>query len=523
MRTFIVFRVGNGQAADGGGSAERRKVETFKPDFRSGNFRTIFVYNFLDDRFQRTPDDGEPDDKNRQNSQTEWQLPFGYEANDLGWSRDEEFESDGIVQRGYGDTAYYQAVIRPDTQIAGRTRLVLKVKWLACGEECVPEQKTFTVNLPVSDLEQLPTADWNRELKNAEPWFLPESDAETSRPNLFLIMLMAFLGGIIMNAMPCIFPILAIKAIALAQASYNKKKNRAEALFYTLGVVVSFLGAATVLLLLRFHGEHIGWGFQLQSPWFVGTMGIVFVLIGLMLLDVIMIRNPLANKAGRMSFRNHLINSFMTGFLAVLIASPCTAPFMGIAIGYTLSAPVYAYYPVFLSLSLGYALPFALAGLFPKTIHKILPRPGKWMDILKKIFAIPVFLTAIWLFWVLYGQLSPKITDEVNWRPYDATEVSSLLEQKQSVFIDFTAKWCLTCLMNKRSTLESKTFAELARRRGITLFRADWTNNDQTVSAALESYGRNSIPLYVYYDGAASEYRILPQILTPGIVAEYLK
>ena len=146
-------------------------------------------------------------------------------------------------------------------------------------------------------------------------------------------------------------------------------------------------------------------------------MAILFLVIGLMLFDLISIPNPLANKAGRMSFKNHLINSFMTGFLAVLIASPCTAPFMGIAIGYTLSAPVYAYYPIFLALGLGYALPFALAGLFPKVIHKILPRPGRWMDILKKVFAIPVFLTSLWLVWILYHQIKHEQISEVYWRP----------------------------------------------------------------------------------------------------------
>ncbi len=455
-------------------------------------------------------------------TKVEWQLPFGYEVDELGWSRDEEFKSDDIVQRGYGDTAYYQAVIRPDAQISGRAKLTAKVKWLACGEECVPEQKTFTVNLPVSQLEQLPTTVWNWELKNAEPWFLPEPE-ETARPNLWLIMLMAFAGGIIMNAMPCIFPILAIKAIALSQASYSKKKSRMEALFYTLGVVFSFVGIATVLMLLRINGEHIGWGFQLQSPWFVGGMAIVFILITLMLLDVIIVHNPLANKAGRMSFKNHLINSFMTGFLAVLIASPCTAPFMGVAIGYTLSAPVYTYYPVFLSLSLGYALPFALAGLFPKVIHRILPKPGKWMDVLKKIFAIPVFLTALWLLWVLYNQLAPQKNGTMAWKDYNPAKVSALVELKQPVFIDFTAKWCLTCLMNKRSTLESAEFAKLVKKHKLNLFRGDWTNNDQTVATALESYGRNSIPLYVYYNGKSADYEILPQILTPGIVKEYLK
>ena len=157
---------------------------------------------------------------------------------------------------------------------------------------------------------------------------------------------------------------------------------------YTLGVVLSFLIIATVLFVLRAQGEQIGWGFQLQSPIFVGIMIIVFFVIFLMLLDIVHFRNPLANHMEKLTFERQLLNSFVTGFFAVLIASPCTAPFMGIAIGYTLTAPLYVYYPVFLALSLGYALPFALAGLFPKAIHKVLPRPGKWMDLLKKIFAI---------------------------------------------------------------------------------------------------------------------------------------
>ena len=455
-------------------------------------------------------------------TKVEWKLPLDYEVSELGWSRDEEFKNDDIIQRGYGDTAYYQAVVHPEATALERAELEVKIKWLACGEECVPEQRTFVIKLPVSNMEQLATNDWNNLLVEAEPWFLPEAE-KGAQPNLLFVLLMAFIGGIIMNAMPCIFPILAIKAIALSQTSYNKRKSRMEAFFYTFGVVVSFFIAATILLFLRKNGENLGWGFQLQSPWFVAAMAILFLVIGLMLFDLISIPNPLANKAGRMSFKNHLINSFMTGFLAVLIASPCTAPFMGIAIGYTLSAPVYAYYPIFLALGLGYALPFALAGLFPKAIHKILPKPGKWMDVLKKIFAIPVFLTSLWLFWILYHQITPAQVSEVNWRPYNAAEVSALVENKKPVFIDFTAKWCLTCLMNKRSTLETQDFASVAKEKGITLFRADWTNNDPMVAKALESYGRNSIPLYIYYGGKNSDYKILPQILTPGIAREYLQ
>ena len=453
-------------------------------------------------------------------TKVEWSLPQGTKLLASGWSRDKEFVSEDIVQRGFGNMAYYQAVIQP-TADGATFDLTAKIKWLACREECVPEQKIFTVELPVSDKTQTATSDWQAMLAAAKPWFAPASN-QPQKHNIAWILLFAFGGGIIMNAMPCVFPILAIKVIALAQSSYNRRKNRLEALFYTLGVVLCFMLVATILLWLRLQGEHIGWGFQLQSPWFVGIMAAVFGLIGLMLLDIITFNNPLANQIGKISFSGQLLNSFMTGLLAVLVASPCTAPFMGIAIGYTLSAPIYMYYPVFLALSLGYALPFALAGLFPKFIHKILPKPGKWMLVLKKIFAVPVFLTMVWLLWVLYSQLAPQNPNGAVWQKYSPEAVTVALEQRHPVLIDFTAKWCLTCLMNKRSTLDTAEFAALARQHQLLLLRADWTNNDPQIGRALEYYGRNSIPLYVYYDGKSAEYKLLPQLLTQDIIREQL-
>lgn len=344
--------------------------------------------------------------------------------------------------------------------------------------------------------------------------------------NLLLIILMAFIGGIILNFMPCIFPILTIKAISLAQSPYNKRQSRIEACLYTAGVVLSFFLIATVLIWLRSKGEHIGWGFQLQSPIFVGVMIAIFFVILLMLLDIVSLRNPFANRVGRISFKRQQINAFMTGFFAVLIASPCTGPFMGIAIGYTLAKPIYVYYPVFLSLSLGYALPFALVGLFPKTIHRILPRPGKWMDILKKLFAIPIFLTIMWLVWVLYSQINAAKTNEsgqIVWRNYNTDVVADLVAQKKRVFVDFTAKWCITCLANEKIALQSKEFERLVKRNNIHIFKADWTNRDTEITNALAYYGRNSIPLYVYYNGENSDYVILPQLITPSILKEYLE
>lgn len=468
--------------------------------------------------FAQNPGDiGEP-------TRVKWQLPLGYEEKETSWSLEEKFETEGIIQYGYGKTAYYKTTIMPGGDVLGAARLRADISWLACREECVPEKVSIYIELPVTGQDLRPTAQWDKAIQTAEHSFVPRiAEMEVT---LWLAVLMAFFGGIILNFMPCIFPILTLKAISLAQSPYNKKKSRIEALLYTAGVVISFLIIASVLAVLRLKGEQIGWGFQLQSPWFVGIMIAIFTVIFLMLLDIVNIRNPLANKVGRISFKKQMLNSFMTGFFAVLIASPCTAPFMGIAIGYTLTAPLYVYYPVFLSLAIGYALPFALVGLFPKAVHRVLPRPGKWMDLLKKIFAIPVFLTIVWLVWVLYNQLNVHWERQVsllNWETYNSVEVARKVENHEPVFIDFTAKWCITCLMNKKVALQSEKFMNAVQAHKIHLYRADWTNNDESITAALERYGRNSIPLYIYYDGKSEKYKILPQLLTPAILEKELR
>ena len=343
--------------------------------------------------------------------------------------------------------------------------------------------------------------------------------------SLVLIMIMAFLGGIILNFMPCIFPILSIKAIALVQSTCHRKDARAEALIYMAGVVISFLLTATILVWLRHQGEQLGWGFQLQSPIFVLVMIIIFFIIFLMLLDVINFHNFFANRLGGVSFSARRLNAFFTGLFAVLVASPCAAPFMGIAIGYSLTKPVYIYYPVFLALGIGYALPFTLIGCFPDVVARILPKPGRWMNLLKKVFAIPVLLTCFWLMWVFAHLVTPtRISDNIIvWNVYDEQEIQNLRQDNQAVFIDFTAKWCLTCLVNDKMVLGTPHFAELVKKRQLHIFKADWTTKDPQIAAALELYGRNSIPLYVYYAPGENKYVILPQLLTPGIIDEYLE
>lgn len=455
-----------------------------------------------------------------------WKKPANYKLKKRRWSLGEDFITDDIVQNGFKNTAYYMAKFRPDRKLtsADTAAFEAEINWLACKEECIPGKAVLPFELPIKKDSLTQSPNWERVSQAAELSFVSMSLAQNI--NFILILLMAFVGGIILNFMPCIFPILTIKVISLAHNAYHKKVSRAKAGMYVLGVFSSFMVVATILYILRLQGEEIGWGFQLQSPVFVGLMIVIFFVISLMLLDIVNVNIAVFGRMARVSVKGALWNSYLTGLLSVLIASPCTAPFMGIAIGYTLTAPIYIYYPIFISLSLGYALPFALAELFPKVIRGILPKPGRWMDILKKIFAIPVLLTCVWLGWILYNQMHVRFEDDkqnLGWQEYDAVKVAKLVSENKPVFIDFTAKWCVTCLVNKRIALQSNDFAKFVKDKNVTLFRADWTNKAAKIASALEFYGRNSIPLYVYYDGSGSEYTILPQLLTPKVFTDQLK
>lgn len=339
--------------------------------------------------------------------------------------------------------------------------------------------------------------------------------------NNLYILLLAFLGGLILNFMPCVFPILSLKAVSLAKSAAGSKHFK-NGLLYLSGVMCCFTIIAALLHFLRLSGNELGWGFQLQSPIFVGIMLVIFSVLGLMMLDVIKWRDNSAflNTLTRLSG----INSFLTGFFAVLIASPCTGPFMGAAIGYAMLQPQQLYFPIFLSLGLGYALPFTLLEIYPSAVRRILPKSGYWTMALKKILAIPMFLTCLWLGWILYYQLKafePEQTSSV-WLQYDAQTVQNLIDGGEPVFIDFTAKWCITCLMNEKTSLNTKNFETLARQHNINLFKADWTNRDEQIAAVIKQYGRSGVPLYVYYPPHKQRPVILPQILTPNIIRQHL-
>lgn len=323
------------------------------------------------------------------------------------------------------------------------------------------------------------------------------------------ILFLAFLGGIVLNFMPCVFPVLSLKALTI-KSNKNKKQNIKNAIYYLSGVISSFLLMAFLLYILRKGGQSVGWGFQLQSPFFVSTILMIFIISLLMILDIITIKSNILNLFTKLGS----INNFTAGFFAVLIASPCTGPFLGATLGFTLLISPSIYFIVFFLMGLGYGLPFALLEVYPGKIAKILPKSGNWMKYMKYILAIPVLLTCIWLSWLLYNQtFSTKSQTEEYWKAYDEVEIRRLINQNQPVFIDFTAKWCLTCLLNEKTVLHKDEFIKFAKENNINLFKADWTEPNETVGDAIKYFGRNSVPLYIFYPARNPNYIILPQIL----------
>ena len=387
------------------------------------------------------------------------------------------------------------------------------------------------------------------------------------RPLSFTMALLgALLGGLILNLMPCVFPVLAIKLVgfaATASSTNAKAALRAQGVAYTVGVIGSFLALGGVLLALRAGGEQLGWGFQLQSPAMVAGLAVLFMLIALNLLGVFEVGMLLPSRACTAQAKHPMANAALSGVLAVAIASPCTAPFMGASLGLAVGLPAVQALLVFAAIGVGMALPYLAASLVP-AVAGWLPRPGAWMVVFRRFMAFPMLATVAWLVWVLgqqsgidgagallatllviamtawafslqgraravlaslstaalvavlleFGPLvvtpadaalsntaasSNSSANTTGWQPWQPGRVEQLQATGQTVFVDFTAAWCVTCQYNKKTTLANpQVRADLAA-KNIALLHADWTRRDPAISAALSSLGRSGVPLYVFY------------------------
>ena len=325
---------------------------------------------------------------------------------------------------------------------------------------------------------------------------------------LGIAALFAFVGGLILNLMPCVLPVLSIKILGFAGGSADRGAMRMHGFLYALGVVLSFLFLAAVLLVLKALGNEIGWGFQLQSPVFVALLLALFLALALNLSGLFEFSFAMSPE---LKSRNRHADAFLTGVLAVAVASPCTAPFMGAALGYALAGSGADALAVFTALGAGMALPYLILAWNPQWL-RWLPKPGAWMVRFKQLLAIPLYATVLWLGWVLALQ-SGLLSSASDWEKFSLAQVQRYEKQGKTVFVDYTAAWCVTCQVNKQLVLSRPDVEEALRASGMVLLRADWTRRDEEISRALSALGRKGVPVYAIYR-PGREPELLPEILT---------
>ncbi|CAD7713447.1 Thiol:disulfide interchange protein DsbD [Xanthomonas hydrangeae] len=448
-----------------------------------------------------------------------------------------------------------------------------------------PQNQAQTAPLMISPLAAGQTPSEPAPAARPDTSAAPAADASADNPQrtqpphtekgLLAMLVLALLGGLILNLMPCVLPILSLKVLGLAHSGESRSHARSHAIWYSLGVLVSFAAIGGLVIGLRAAGQAAGWGFQLQQPWFVAALAYLMFAVGLSLSGVFTLGSNLGGIGQSLASRNGPLGDFFTGVLACVVASPCIAPFMGTALAYAFTAPALLAMLVFLALGLGLALPFLLIGFIPSLARR-LPTPGAWMETLKQVLAFPMYLTAIWLLWVLGKQrgvdalalmlvgatllaLGLFCFERSRWKSHRlgmglaavmlvlaivpviaVTRLSlpaataaegvvtfspQLLDRLRAdnrvVFVNMTADWCVTCKANEKNVLSSAEFRDALRRVDAVYMKGDWTNVDPKISAFLDQHQAVGVPLYVVY-GPGTPPAVLPTVLTNAITEDAL-
>jgi thiol:disulfide interchange protein len=412
---------------------------------------------------------------------------------------------------------------------------------------------------------------------------LPAPSSQLPPPSsLLATLLLAFVGGMILNLMPCVFPVLGIKILGFVnQSGHDRKKVTLHGLVFALGVLLSFWTLAAVLLILRAGGSQLGWGFQLQSPAFVFGMAVFLLVFALNMSGLFEIGLSATGVGGNLQMKQGYSGSFFTGALATLVATPCSAPFLAPALGAALSLSAVQSFMVFTAIAVGLALPYLLLSIFPQAV-KLLPRPGAWMETFKQFMAFPLYATVGWLLWVLAGQTKdddnallliafgfvlvamaawaygrfaqafgkpgkqrfgrifaavlligglytgwPKTVEaapagsyQVTWEKWSPEAIAAAQAAGKYVYVDFTARWCATCQTNKAAVFHNDAVLAELKKKNVVLLRGDWTNRDPKITAELARWNRSAVPFNLIYAPAKSEPLILPELLTPGKVLD---
>jgi thiol:disulfide interchange protein len=446
----------------------------------------------------------------------------------------------------------------------------LTIQYQGCKNEGIcyaPMQRDFELSLPaggvISDLDKLDSA----------------APTENTTPAIGFIsaLLLAFIGGLILNLMPCVLPILSLKVLGVAGSGQHA---RSHALWYTAGVVISFVVFGAIVIGLREAGQALGWGFQLQQPWVVGSLVLLMVAIGLNLSGVFEFGSSFSNLGQSLTQKSGAAGDFFTGVLAVVVASPCTAPFMANGLAYAFIAPPANALLVFAALGLGLALPFLLIGLIP-ALARLLPKPGAWMQTMKQWLALPMYLTAVWLAWVFgnqaggdalavilvgtvllamglwwyehrrfkegllahalsyalvamaittlplalhyFSQKTPASVSNETHVPYSAKALADYRAQGRIVFVDMTADWCITCKVNEKAVLHTDEFSAELKKYKVIYMVGDYTNQDEAITAFLKEHQAVGVPLYVMFPKNGGAGKKLPQILSASIMRTSLE
>ncbi len=448
----------------------------------------------------------------------------------------------------------YELVVKRAPGTAG----ISKISGVLAAQPSLGRSQSAEIDLPVGIAAPLPAA--------------------TRSITLAIAIGLAFAGGLILNLMPCVFPVLAIKILGVLERAHGERgKLMRHGFLFAAGVVTSFLAIAGLLLVLRAQGAALGWGFQLQAPLVVTGLALLFFALGLNMSGVFQFGTRVQSATGDIRFKNETLDALASGLLATVVATPCTAPFMGVALGYAVTQPTSEALVVFASIALGMAVPYVLLCSFPAALRK-LPRPGPWMETLKQFLAFPLYATVVWLIWVLghqvgidgaarallalvfvacslwlwgrphahppytlirplvcagllagaailawpSGRPETSLVEGLRWSPWSDAAVKTALDAGQPVFVDFTAAWCVSCQVNKQLVLHSDQVERGFSESRVLRLRADWTKRDPAITAAMDRLGRNGVPIYALYIPGAAEPKLLPEILTTGIVLDAL-
>lgn len=484
----------------------------------------------------------------------EWVLPQGFEKISEDWQKPEEKIEEGLKALIYKGNMQVLAIFKAGKDFSKPQEIALKASWLKCSNMCMPESKTAKI--------------------------LIEPDSSSSNALAFT-MLGAFLGGIILNLMPCVFPVIGLKILSFAKdAQKTRKTALINAAFYSVGIIISFCALAGILTWLKSLGNSLGWGFQLQEPLFVAFLILLFFAMGLAFAGVFELGASLSSLGNLTSQKDGKGAAFFSGVLAVLVASPCTAPFMGSALGVALAsnASMAVTFSIFMSIGLGMAFPYVLLSAVPRLARRI-PKPGAWMETFKQFLAFPLFATAIWLVWVflkernadalmqmlfsalilafalwIFGKYSPPVNSRkkrmfafaslailgavsVALAVKSATfklpealaaqnhsiesQIEELRKSGKIVYADFTASWCITCIANKKAVLHTKKIEDFFKENNVALLTFDWTNKNAQIGEFLKKFGRSGVPFNIVYSAdLKKEPVILPEILTPNAVID---